>query len=130
MNIRKGKVNRVLSPNYLDIEFYLEFGVSIRVCVTIEGLDPHKEDKDLHDKLMHSLVIMVGGKNIIIRPSEGETFPATRTAFTGAIYRKGEIEDCTVEIEGEKYICIKKYLTKMFPDFDIKAIRNDWRKIK
>lgn len=127
--MRTAKVCRVLSPNYLDVQFDLDFGITCRVCVTISGAKKPEKGTDEFDKIIHALILMLGGKDIFVEPTETE-FPPNRQAFEGKVYRKGEIPDCTVEMGGEKYVDIKMYLDKIAPSYDIKTVKEDFRRVK
>jgi hypothetical protein len=127
--IRQGKVCRVLSPNYLDVQFNLEFGITCRVCVTISEVERPEKGSIQADKMLHGLILMLGGKDIHILPVS-EDLPQNRQPIEARILRKGEVDGCTVEQDGEKYVDVKMYLDKIAPEYNIQTIKDDFRRIR
>lgn len=62
------RVVRVHSANKVELDVDLGFGVRIVRAFTLEGLDNRTVPDELATRAVHALVVLVGGKDVLIRP--------------------------------------------------------------
>jgi hypothetical protein len=83
-----GRVAKVHSTNCLEIDLDLGFGVVLRKRIVLEGI----QSKDIHREhrrnAKHSLVLLVGGKNVIVHtdPDRQDGYLVGRVYLNEKVY--------------------------------------------
>lgn len=62
------RVARVLSVSRVELDVDLGFGVHVTRTFSVEGIDPKAVRDDEATKAVHALVVLIGGKNVLIAP--------------------------------------------------------------
>ena len=62
----RGRTVRVMSPNLVEVELQLGFGVSIRKAVRLEGIDESSIPRHCARDAKHCLVVLLGGKHLLV----------------------------------------------------------------
>ena len=57
--------------NCVDVGLDLDFGVQIRKRIIIEGIQPRDVPKKFHSAARHCMIVLLGGKRLIIRVDPG-----------------------------------------------------------
>jgi len=68
----KAKTVRVHSVGAIEVLIDLDFGVSISKIVTLEGLLPSDISDSEKNKAQHCLIVLLGGKRLLIQPDPAE----------------------------------------------------------
>ena len=64
--LHRAKTIKVLWPHCIEADIELDFGVHVRRVVHLEGLDAQTVPSSLVSRAKHALVVLIGGKNLII----------------------------------------------------------------
>jgi hypothetical protein len=67
----KGKTLRVHRINQIEATVELEFGVSVTRMFSLDAVSADVPSED-YDRAMHCLVVLVGGKRLILQPDEAD----------------------------------------------------------
>ncbi len=70
--LHKGRVLRVVEPHLLEVDIDVGFGVRVTRYVHLEGLSDRFAPKHSRASAMHTLVIICGGKDILIYADSGK----------------------------------------------------------
>lgn len=81
-----GRTVRVHAPTRIEVEVSLMFGVSIRRMFEIDSALPVDVDEAAFDKAMHCLVVLVGGKRLVVQPESDPNGWAHSTLIPSRIY--------------------------------------------
>lgn len=63
-------VHKVLSPNCVDVEIDLNFGITLNKNIVLEGVDTRTLSDAARRAATHCLVLIVGGRDIIIHTDD------------------------------------------------------------
>lgn len=72
----RAKTVRVHSPNSVEVDLDLEFGVCLRRVVVFDGFPLSSVPAGQRELAMHCLVILLGGRNLLVQPN-----PKDRSAW-------------------------------------------------
>lgn len=67
----KGRTLRVHRINQIEATLELEFGVSVTRLFSLDNVSADVAPED-YDRAMHCLVVLIGGKRLIIQPDEAD----------------------------------------------------------
>jgi hypothetical protein len=68
----RAKTVRVHSIGVVEVSLDLDFGVRVTKVLSIEGMRPSEIPEHLHSNAMHCLVVLLGGKRLLIQPDPVE----------------------------------------------------------
>lgn len=68
----RARTVRVHSPNRIEVDLDLDFGSRLKRTFLIEGLVLNDVPEALRQDAKHCLVVLVGGKNLVVRPNPRE----------------------------------------------------------
>lgn len=63
---------RVHSFNCIEVDLELDYGVSIRKKIVLEGIQQTDVPRHLREAARHALIVLVGGKRLIIHVDSGK----------------------------------------------------------
>jgi hypothetical protein len=93
--IYRGRVNRVVTPNLLEVDIDLGLGVHITRRIVLNNYTVGDAEK-----AMHCLVILVGGKSVLVRVDDETIDGHVRgTVFTTETWNIGDAEIPTESID-------------------------------
>ena len=64
--LHRARTIRVQTFNCIEVDLELDYGVSIRKRIVLEGVDQGNVPKHLRKSAQHALIVLVGGKKLII----------------------------------------------------------------
>ncbi len=64
------RTHRVIHPSCIEVELSLNFGITVSKNVMLEGGDTRKLDPEQHKKANHCLVLIVGGRNLLLHTDD------------------------------------------------------------
>jgi len=115
------KTSHVSSVNSVSLCVYLRFRISIIVDVK---LDDVPFETNVADDGKHCLIIMIGGKKILLDTDDHEK----RFPYMGTLYVKGQIphKDCCVSINNISYINVNRYMSWLRgQNFDVELLKSE-----
>ena len=65
----RAKTVRVHSIGVVEVSLDLDFGVRVSKVLSIEGIRPLEIPEHLHSNAMHCLVVLLGGKKLLVQPN-------------------------------------------------------------
>jgi hypothetical protein len=67
----RARTVRVERLNCVDVNLDLDFGVQVKKRITLEGVMPKTVDTHKRDAAMHCMVVLLGGKNLLVHVPDG-----------------------------------------------------------
>ena len=80
--LHNAKTVRIVDPMVIEAELELGFGIKVVRQVRLEGLDQRVIPASLKNAAMHALVVLIGGKKIVVQASPD----GIETVVVGRVY--------------------------------------------
>ena len=127
--LHRARTVRVQSFNCIEVDLELDYGVSIRKRIVLEGIQRSLVPEYRQKTAMHALIVLVGGKNLIVHIEPSNTTKMTDGYIPGRVYLAekvhGEPEGMAIPhgLDEELLEVSLFYLWLLKRDFDMSLIK-------
>lgn len=121
---------RVQSFNCIEVDLELDYGVSIRKRIVLEGVQRSLVPEYRRKAATHALIVLVGGKNLIVHVETDNAGKMTDGYIPGRVYLAekvhGDPEGMVIPygLEDELLEVSLFYLWLMKHDFDMRLVKS------